>query len=147
MREVVIVSGTRTPIGRFGGTLKDVSDMDIGALVIREALRRAGITGEQVDEVIFASGYRTGDLPINSARVVAVKGGIPIEKPQFTITKACGGSLRAVSLAAQIIKSGDADVIVAGGHGGHEPGGLSVEKCPLGISPGSWTTDGPTDPL
>ena len=115
MREVVIVSGTRTPIGRFGGTLKDVSDMDIGALVIREALKRAGITGEQVDEVVFASGYRTGDLPINSARVVAVKGGIPIEKPQFTITKACGGSLRAVSLAAQIIKSGDADVIVAGG--------------------------------
>ena len=75
MREVVIVSGTRTPIGRFGGTLKDVSDMDVGALVIREALKRAGISGEQVDEVIFASGYRTGDLPINSARVVAVKGG------------------------------------------------------------------------
>ncbi len=68
-----------------------------------------------MDEVVFASGYRTGDLPINSARVVAVKGGIPIEKPQFTITKACGGSLRAVSLAAQIIKSGEADTIVAGG--------------------------------
>lgn len=115
MREVVIVSGVRTPIGRFGGTLKDVSDMDLGALVIREALHRAGISGDQVDEVVFASGYRTGDLPINSARVVAVKGGVPIEKPQFTITKACGGSLRAVSLAAQIIKSGDADLIVAGG--------------------------------
>jgi acetyl-CoA C-acetyltransferase len=115
MREVVIVGGVRTPIGRFGGTLKDVSDMDLGALVIREVMKRAGIAGEQVDEVIFASGYRTGDLPINSARVVAVKGGVPIEKPQFTITKACGGSLRAVSLAAQIIKSGEADIIVAGG--------------------------------
>lgn len=115
MREVVIVGGVRTPIGKFGGTLKDVSDMDLGALVIREVLKRAGISGDQVDEVVFASGYRTGDLPINSARVVAVKGGVPIEKPQFTITKACGGSLRAVSLAAQIIKSGEADTIVAGG--------------------------------
>ncbi|MBI5584568.1 MAG: acetyl-CoA C-acetyltransferase [Deltaproteobacteria bacterium] len=115
MREVVIVGGVRTPIGRFGGTLKDVSDMDLGALVIREVMKRAGITGDQVDEVIFASGYRTGDLPINSARVVAVKGGVPLEKPQFTITKACGGSVRAVSLAAQIIKSGESDIIVAGG--------------------------------
>jgi acetyl-CoA C-acetyltransferase len=115
MREVVIVGGVRTPIGKFGGTLKDVSDMDLGALVIREVMKRAGITGDQVDEVVFASGYRTGDLPINSARVVAVKGGVPLEKPQFTITKACGGSLRAVSLAAQIIKSGEADIIVAGG--------------------------------
>jgi acetyl-CoA C-acetyltransferase len=115
MREVVIVSGVRTAIGRFGGSLREVSDMDLGALVIRESLKRAGIAGNQVDEVIFASGYRTGDLPINSARVVAVKGGIPIEVPQFTITKACGGSIKAVSLATQIIRSGEADSLVAGG--------------------------------
>ncbi len=115
MREVVIVSGVRTAIGRFGGSLKEVSDMDLGALVIREAIQRAGLTGDQVEEVIFASGYRTGELPINSARVVAVKGGVPIETPQFTITKACGGSLRAVSLACQIIRSGEADSILAGG--------------------------------
>jgi acetyl-CoA C-acetyltransferase len=115
MREVVIVSAVRTAIGRFGGSLKEVSDMELGALVIRESLKRAGITGQEIDEVVFASGYRTGDLPINSARVVAVKGGIPIEVPQFTITKACGGSLKAVSLAAQIIKSGEADSLVAGG--------------------------------
>jgi acetyl-CoA C-acetyltransferase len=115
MREVVIVSGVRTAIGRFGGSLKEVSDMDLGTLVIREAVKRAGINGDQVEEVVFASGYRTGDLPINSARVVAVKGGIPIEVPQVTITKACGGSLKAVSLAAQIIKSGEADSLIAGG--------------------------------
>lgn len=115
MREVVIVSGARTAIGRFGGSLKDVSDMDLGALVIKEAIQRAGITGSQVEEVVFASGYRTGDLPINSARVVAVKGGVPIEVPQFTITKACGGSLRAVSLASQMIKSGEIDTMIAGG--------------------------------
>ena len=115
MREVVIVSGVRTAIGRFGGSLKEVSDMDLGALVIREAIQRAGLTGDQVEEVVFASGYRTGELPINSARVVAVKGGVPIETPQFTITKACGGSLRAVSLACQIIRSGEAESILAGG--------------------------------
>jgi acetyl-CoA C-acetyltransferase len=115
MREVVIVSGVRTAIGKFGGTLKDVSDMDLGALAIREAVKRAGITGDQVEEVIFANGYRTGELPINSARVVAVKGGIPIEVPQFTISKACGGSLKAVTLAAQLIKSGEIDVLVSGG--------------------------------
>jgi acetyl-CoA C-acetyltransferase len=115
MREVVIVSGARTAIGKFGGTLKDVSDMDLGALAIREAVKRAGISGDQVEEVIFANGYRTGELPINSARVVAVKGGIPIEVPQFTISKACGGSLKAVTLAAQLIKSGEIDVLVSGG--------------------------------
>lgn len=115
MKEVVIVSACRTAIGKFGGTLAALSDIDFGPIPIREAVKRAGLTGEQIDEVIYASGYRTGDLPINSARVVAVKAGIPIEKPQFTISKACAGSIKAITLAAQVIKSGDADIIVAGG--------------------------------
>ena len=115
MREVVIVAACRTAIGKFGGTLQPLSDIDFGPIPIKEVMKRAGITGDQVDEVIYASGYRTGDLPINSARVVAVKAGIPIEKPQFTISKACAGSIKAITLAAQIIKSGDADVIIAGG--------------------------------
>ena len=115
MREVVIVAACRTAIGKFGGTLQPLSDIDFGPIPIKEVMKRAGITGDQVDEVIYASGYKTGDLPINSARVVAVKAGIPIEKPQFTISKACAGSIKAVTLAAQVIKSGDADVIIAGG--------------------------------
>lgn len=115
MKEVVIVSACRTAIGKFGGTLAALSDIDFGPIPIREAIKRAGLTGDQIDEVIYASGYRTGDLPINSARVVAVKAGIPIEKPQFTISKACAGSIKAITLAAQVIKSGDADIIVAGG--------------------------------
>lgn len=115
MREVVIVAACRTAIGKFGGTLQPLSDIDFGPIPIKEVMKRGGITGDQVDEVIYASGYRTGDLPINSARVVAVKAGIPIEKPQFTISKACAGSIKAVTLAAQVIKSGDADVIIAGG--------------------------------
>ena len=115
MEEVVIASAARTAIGKFGGTLSALSDIDFGPIPIREAIARAGIAGDQIDEVIYASGYRTGDLPINSARVVAVKAGIPIEKPQFTISKACGGSVKAVTLAAQIIRSGDAEIIVSGG--------------------------------
>ncbi len=115
MKEVVIVSACRTAIGGFGGGLSPLSDIDFGPIPIRESIKRAGLTGDQIDEVIYASGYRTGDLPINSARVVAVKAGIPEEKPQFTISKACAGSVKAVTLAAQVIKSGDADIIVAGG--------------------------------
>src|SRR3989339_800803 len=115
MREVVIVAACRTAIGKFGGTLQPLSDIDFGPIPIKEVMKRGGITGDQVDEVIYASGYRTGDLPINSARVVAVKAGIPIEKPQFTISKACAGSVKAVTLATQVIKSGDADVFIAGG--------------------------------
>lgn len=115
MSEVVIVSACRTAIGGFGGTLASLSDIDFGPIPIREAIKRAGLTGDQIDEVIYASGYRTGDLPINSARVVAVKAGVPIEKPQFTISKACAGSIKAITLAAQVIKSGDAEIIVAGG--------------------------------
>ena len=115
MDNVVIVSAVRTAIGRFGGSLKDVSDGDLGALVIGEAVRRAGVEPAEVDEVIMAQGYRTGEMPINSSRVQAVKGGIPKDNPQFTICKACGGSIKSVVLAAQIIKAGDADIIVAGG--------------------------------
>jgi len=78
-------------------------------------MRRTGLAADQVDEVIFASGYRTGELPINSARVAAVEAGLPVSVPQFTLSKACGGGMRAVTLAAQVIKSGDADLLVAGG--------------------------------
>ena len=115
MREVVIVAACRTAVGKFGGTLSALSDIDFGPIPIKEVIKRAGLTGDQIDEVIYASGYRTGDLPINSARVVAVKAGIPQEKPQFTISKACAGSIKAITLAAQVIKSGDAEIIVAGG--------------------------------
>lgn len=115
MNDVLIVSAARLPIGKFGGALKEVSDWDLGTIVISEALKRAGLKGDEIDEVIMAHGFRTGDLPANSSRAVALKAGIPIEIPQFTVNKACGGSLRAISLAAQIIKSGESDIIVAGG--------------------------------
>lgn len=115
MREVVIAAACRTAVGKFGGSLASLSDIDFGPVPIKDVIKRAGLKGDQIDEVIYASGYRTGDLPINSARVVAVKAGIAQEKPQFTISKACAGSIKAATLAAQVIKSGDADIIVAGG--------------------------------
>ena len=115
MNDAFIVSAARLPIGRFGGALKEVSDWDLGTIAIAEVLKRAGLKGDEVDEVIMAHGFRAGDLPANSSRAVALRAGIPIEKPQFTINKACGGSLRAVSLAAQIIKAGECDTIIAGG--------------------------------
>ena len=115
MREVVIVEACRTAIGGFGGSLAPLSDIDFGPIPIAEILKRSGLSGDQIDEVIYASGYRTGDLPINSARVVGVKAGVAQEKPQFTISKACAGSIKAITLAAQVIKSGDADTIIAGG--------------------------------
>ena len=111
----MIVSAARLPIGKFGGALKDVSDWELGTIVIAEAIKRAGVNGDDIDEVVMAHGFRTGDLPANSSRAVALRAGVPIQVPQFTINKACGGSLRAVALAAQLIKAGENEAIVAGG--------------------------------
>ena len=115
MREPVIISAVRTAVGRFGGTLRAVTDRMLGALVIREAIARAGIHPGQVEELVFSQQYRTGELPPNMARPIAVDAGIPIEVPEYTVAKACGGSLKTVFLAAQAIKAGDVDLIVAGG--------------------------------
>ena len=114
MKEVVIVSAVRTAIGTFGGTLKDVPATELGAIVIKEALNKAGVKPELVDEVIMGNVIQAG-LGQSPARQAAVKAGVPVEVPAMTLNKVCGSGLRAVSLAAQIIKAGDADVVVAGG--------------------------------
>ncbi|MBR5668762.1 MAG: acetyl-CoA C-acetyltransferase [Spirochaetales bacterium] len=114
MREVVIVSAARTPIGKFGGTLKNVPTRQLGAIVIEEAIKRAGIEKDQVDEVVMGCVLQ-GGLGQNVARQMMLDAGLPVEVPCFTINKVCGSGLRAVELAAQIIKAGDADVVVAGG--------------------------------
>lgn len=114
MREVVIVSAVRTAIGSFGGALKDVPAAELGALVIKEAVNRAGIKAELVEEVVMGNVIQAG-LGQNVARQAAVKAGLPVEVPAMTINKVCGSGLRCVALAAQMIKAGDCDVVVAGG--------------------------------
>ncbi len=113
-KEVVIVSACRTPVGSFGGTLKDTPSRKLGAIVMAEAVKRAGIKPEQVDEVVFGCVLQAG-LGQNIARQCMIDAGLPVETTAFTINKVCGSGLRAVSLAAQIIKAGDADIIIAGG--------------------------------
>lgn len=114
MREVVIVSAVRTPIGAFGGKFKDFSAVALGTAAVKEALKRANVKPEMVDEVIFGNVLGAG-LGQNVARQVSVHAGIPIEVPSFTVNKVCGSGLKAVALAAQAIIAGDADIIVAGG--------------------------------
>lgn len=114
MKEVVIVSAVRTPIGSFGGKLKDVTAVDLGAIVVKSALEKAKVDPSTVDELIFGNVLQAG-LGQNVARQVSVKAGIPMEVPSFTINKVCGSGLKTVQLAAQAIIAGDADIVVAGG--------------------------------
>ncbi|MDO5491039.1 MAG: acetyl-CoA C-acetyltransferase [Bacillota bacterium] len=114
MREVVIASAARTAIGKFGGTLKGVPTRELGAISIKGAIERAGIKPEQVEEVIMGCVLQ-GGLGQNVARQMMLDAGLPVETPAFAINKVCGSGLRAVELATQIIKAGDADIIVAGG--------------------------------
>ncbi|MDF3003354.1 MAG: thlA, partial [Bacillota bacterium] len=114
MREVVIVSAVRTPIGSFGGSLKDFSAVELGAIAVKEAIKRAGIDPAIIEEVVFGNVLQ-GGLGQNVARQVAMAAGVPKEVPAMTINKVCGSGLRTVGLAAQIIKAGDADCVLAGG--------------------------------
>lgn len=114
MEKAVIVSAVRTPIGSFGGVFKDVSAVDLGVFAVKEALSRIDLKPDEVDELIFGNVLQAG-LGQNVARQVAVGSNIPFEKTSFTINKVCGSGLKAVELAAQSIRLGDADIIVAGG--------------------------------
>ena len=114
MKEVVIASAVRTPIGKFLGSFSNVSAVELGTIAVKEALKRANIKAEQVDETYFGCVIQSALLP-NAARQISVNSGIPVDKPALTINILCGSGLRAVSMAAQMIKAGDADVVVAGG--------------------------------
>ncbi len=114
MKDVVIVSAVRTAIGSFNGALASLSAPELGAIVLREAIGRAGVKAENVDEVIFGNVLQAG-LGQNPARQAAIKAGLPHETPSMTINKVCGSGLKTVNLAAQAIMCGDADIVLAGG--------------------------------
>ncbi len=165
MREVVIVGGCRTAVGAFGGTLKDVPAIELGALVMREALRRAGLrprSGEsllavgpdrvkedgvieleernykydsslrevQIDEVVMGNVLQAG-LGQNSARQASIRAGMPKETPAFTVNKVCGSGLKAITVGAEPIMLGEADVVVAGGM-------ESMSSTPYGLPKARW---------
>lgn len=137
-REVVIVGACRTPVGSFNGTLKDTSATDLGALVMAEAVKRAGIKAEQLDEVIFGCVLQAGQGQ-NVARQAMIKAGIPQEVTAFTINKVCGSGLKAVSLAAQVIKAGDADIVLAGGMESMSMAPYALDKARSGYRMGPGT--------
>lgn len=114
MREVVIVSAVRTPTGSFGGTLANFSAVDLGQIAAKEAIARAGISKEIIDEVVIGNVLSAG-LGQNPARQVAIKAGLPSTVSALTINKVCGSGLRAITMAAQMIKAHDAEVVLAGG--------------------------------
>jgi acetyl-CoA C-acetyltransferase len=114
MREVVILSSVRTAGGAFGGSLKNMSVVDLGVHAARGAVRRSGVAPEHFDETVIGNGWQAAVGP-NSARLISVGAGLPVEVPAYTINKRCGSSLKAAALGAQAIRAGDADIVLAGG--------------------------------
>lgn len=114
MREIVIAAAVRTGVGSFAGSLKDVSAVDLGATVIKEALGKAGVAPEHVDEVVLGCVLQAG-AGQGVARQASVKAGLPVETPAWTLNMICGSGLKSVSVAFDMIASGSADVVVAGG--------------------------------
>ena len=114
MKKAVIVSAVRTPVGSYGGAFKDVSAVTLGTIAVKEALKRANLKPEMVDEVIYGNVLQAG-LGQNVARQVAIHAGIPDYVTSYTVNKVCGSGLKTVALAAQAIKAGDAEIVVVGG--------------------------------
>ncbi|AOT70097.1 acetyl-CoA C-acetyltransferase [Geosporobacter ferrireducens] len=130
MREVVIVSAARTPIGTFGGSLKSISAVALGIAAAKEAIARAGIKPEMVEEVIFGNVLQAGQGQ-NVARQVSVGAGISEAASSFTVNKVCGSGLKTVSLAAQSIMTGEAEIVLAGGT-------ESMSNAPYLLKDGRW---------
>ncbi len=135
MREAVIVSAVRTPLGSFNGSLSTISATKLGGIVIEEALRRAGIGKDQVNEVIMGMVLPCG-YGQNPAKQAAIQAGMPWETECFTLNKVCGSGLKAVMLAAQAVQTGDADVVVAGGMENMSAAPYYLEKARTGYRMG-----------
>jgi acetyl-CoA C-acetyltransferase len=130
MKEVVIIDAVRTPVGSFGGSLTGIPAVELGTIVVKELIKRTGIDPSQVDELIFGCVLQAGQGQ-NVARQVLIRSGIPQTVPAMTINKVCASGLRSVSLAAQTIKAGDADVVIAGGT-------ENMSAAPYAINKARW---------
>lgn len=129
--EVVVLSGVRTAVGTYGGSLKDKPPTELGAAVVREAVKRANVKPEEVGHVVFGNVLHTDVHDMYVARVSAIHGGLPIETPAFTVNRLCGSGLQAVISAAQTIYQGDTTVAVAGGV-------ESMSRAPYWVSGARW---------
>lgn len=150
MRQVVIVSAVRTPIGNFEGALAQIPAAELGAIVIKEAIKRTGLKLDQVEEVIMGNVLSAAQGQ-NPARQAAMKAGVPQEVPAWTVSKVCGSGLKAVICAAQAILSSDADIIIAGGMESMSQASYALPKARSGYRMGNNTVvdtminDGLTD--
>jgi len=114
-RDVVVLSGVRTAIGKYGGSLKDMPPADLGAAVVREAVSRSGVEPAEVGHTVFGNVIHTETRDMYLSRVASVNGGLPVETPAFTLNRLCGSGLQAIVSAAQLVMLGDVDVALAGG--------------------------------
>ena len=114
LNDIVAISAVRTPMGRFGGTLKDIASYDLGAVAIRAAIERAGVAGDGIDDVIFGSCRQAGNGP-NPARTASIRGGVPITVPVHTVNMACPSGMRCIAAASQQIRLGDYKTALVGG--------------------------------
>ena len=114
-REVVVLSGVRTAVGKYGGSLKDMPPADLGAAVVREAVARSGVEPAEVGHTVFGNVIHTETRDMYLSRVASVNGGLPVETPAFTLNRLCGSGLQAIVSAAQLVMLGDTDVALAGG--------------------------------
>ena len=151
-REVVVLSGVRTPVGTYGGSLKDFSPATLGAMVIREGVGRAGVAPDDVGHVVFGHVVPTEKHDVYLARVAAVNAGLPVKVPAVTVNRLCGSGLQAVVNAAQTIMLGDADCTVAGGSESMSRGAYLAENHRWGQRMGNSelidaVTGGLTDPF
>ncbi len=136
MREVVIASAARTPIGNFGGSLTPFGAVDLGAIAAGEAIKRAGIQEDAIDQVIMGS-VLTAAHGQNVARQVAIKAGLPDTVPAMTLNMVCGSGLRAISLAAQVIMTGESDIVLAGGSESMSNAVYALKKARYGYRMGN----------
>lgn len=136
MKDVVIVSAVRTPVGTFGGKMGQLTGAELGSIVIKEAVKRANIKPEQVQEVIMGNVLNAA-MGQNPARQASINAGLPIEVPAWTVSKVCGSGLKAVVCAAQAIISGDADIVVAGGMESMSAAAYALPKARTGYRMGN----------
>lgn len=142
MRRVYLIGACRTPIGKMGGALASVSAVDLGCIVIKEALKRSGIPGEQVDHLYMGCVIQAG-LGQNVARQAAMKAGLPVTTTAQTVNIVCGSGLDAVNSAARLIQSGDADVLIAGGMESMSKAPFALKDARFGYRMGSPMIDTP----